>query len=382
MKFAHLADCHLGGWSQPELNKLNFESFQYAVECSIKEKMDFVLIAGDLFDSAYPSIETLKQTFQEFRKLKEASIPVFLIAGSHDYSVSGKSFLDVLEKAGFCRNVAIFEEKDDKIILQPSFHKNVAIYGYSGKKSGLEVDELSKIKLQDSPGLFRILMLHTTIKDAVPTLPIKSVNQESLPKVDYLALGHLHINYRKEKRAYSGPIFPNTLAELEELGGGSFYIFEDGNLSKREIKLKEVYVLNLEIKNTLNITDNIVSFLEKEDLKDKIVIIKLLGTIEKGRLSDINFKKIEETAKKRQAYILLKSTIKLHFPESEIDIDSLKSEDIEQEIMNRFQESNPSQFNSFVSSLIKSLQIEKLEDEKSSTFQERLISETKKVLKI
>src|SRR3989344_8874991 len=116
MKFAHMGDCHLGGWRQPELRELNFKSFQIAVERCIKEKVEFILISGDLLDSAYPSIETLKETFNEFRKIKEANIPVFLIAGSHDYSISGKTFLEVLEKAGFCINVAKYEEKNEKIL--------------------------------------------------------------------------------------------------------------------------------------------------------------------------------------------------------------------------------------------------------------------------
>jgi DNA repair exonuclease SbcCD nuclease subunit len=117
MKFAHLGDCHLGGWRQPELKDLNFRSFQYAIDKCIKEKVDFVLVTGDLFDSAYPPIDTLKDTFREFRKLKEEKISVFLIAGSHDYSVSGKTFLDVLEKSGFCKNVVVFEEKNGFIYL-------------------------------------------------------------------------------------------------------------------------------------------------------------------------------------------------------------------------------------------------------------------------
>src|SRR3990167_2822953 len=124
MKFAHLADCHLGGWRQPELNILNLQSFQKAISICIKEKAEFALFAGDLFDSAYPSIDTLKATFREFRRLKEADIPVFIIAGSHDYSVSGKTFLDVLEKAGFCKNVAQFEDRNGKIILEPTIYKN------------------------------------------------------------------------------------------------------------------------------------------------------------------------------------------------------------------------------------------------------------------
>ena len=138
MKFLHMGDCHLGGWRQPELSKLNFESFQQAIKTAITEKVNFILIAGDLFDSAYPPLEILKETFNEFRKIKEAKIPVFLIAGSHDYSVSGKTFLDVLEKAGFVKNVFIPEEKNGEIILQPTIFEKVAIYGYPGKKSGLE----------------------------------------------------------------------------------------------------------------------------------------------------------------------------------------------------------------------------------------------------
>ena len=80
--------------------------------------------------------------------------------------------------------------------------------------------------------LFKILMLHTAIRDAVGTLPINAVNHNALPKVDYLALSHLHINYSKEGRVYSGPIFPNNISELEELGAGSFYIFDNGIIRK------------------------------------------------------------------------------------------------------------------------------------------------------
>ena len=123
-KFAHLADCHLGGWRQEELQNLNFQSFQKAIEIIIQQNLDFVLIAGDLFDSAYPSIEILKASFAEFKKLHDAKIPVYLIAGSHDFSASGKTFLDVLEKAGFCKNTSNYETQEDgRIKLKPTFHE-------------------------------------------------------------------------------------------------------------------------------------------------------------------------------------------------------------------------------------------------------------------
>jgi len=266
MKFGHLGDCHLGGWRLPELQKLNFQCFQAAMDKCTTEKVDFILIAGDLFDSAYPPIDTIKETFDVFRKLKEANIPVFLIAGSHDYSVSGKSFLDVLEKAGFAKNVFISEERNDKIILQPTIYKDVAIYGYPGRKSGLEVQDIEKIELQDAPGLFRILMLHTTLRDAIGALPIPAVDQDKLPKVDYTALAHLHLNYNKNNRVYCGPTFPNNAGELEDLKageledlkGGSFYIVDTtGKIERHELKPKEVIVLDLEIKDALTATEKI-----------------------------------------------------------------------------------------------------------------------------
>jgi DNA repair exonuclease SbcCD nuclease subunit len=382
MKFAHLGDCHLGGWRQPELKALNFQSFKFAVDKCIKERVDFILIAGDLFDSAYPPIDTLKDTFGEFRKLKEAEIPVFLVAGSHDYSASGKSFLDVLEKAGFCKNVAVFEERDDKIMLQPVLYKNVSIYGYPGKKSSLEVADVSRIKLQDSPGFFKILMQHTAIKDAVPSLPIQSVDHEKLPKVDYLALAHLHITYSKEGRVYSGPVFPNNISELEELQGGAFYIFNDGKISRQEIKIKSVLSLNIEIEDALSATDTIIKELDKKNVRDKIIILKVFGILEKGKTSDIQFSKIESYLKQRNCYVFLKSTSKLHMPEPEIKMDLSEAINIEEQIIKNFEEKHPSKFNYLISNLIRSLQIEKLEEEKVATFKDRLMTETKKILGI
>ncbi len=380
MKFAHLGDCHLGSWRQPELKALNFQSFEKAIDISIKEKVDFILITGDLFDSSYPPIDTLKDAFQTFKKIKDANIPVFLIAGSHDYSVSGKSFLDVLERAGFCKNVYEYEEKDGKIILLPTIYKNVAIYGFPGKKSGLEVDEIAKIKLQDSP-LFKILMLHTTIRAAAPNYQIKAVDETLLPKIDYLALGHLHIKFHKNKAVYSGPTFPNSLLELEDLQSGSFCIFNSGELKRYDIKLKEVYSLNLEIKDSISATEQILKFLMKENLKDKIVVLRVHGVLNSGKTSDIDFTKIESFVRKAGAYVFLKSTSRLHVSQPEITLDLTDTENLETEIIKKFEESNPSRFNYLISSILRATQIEKLEDERAVIFEERLISESKKIIK-
>ncbi len=384
VKFAHIADVHLGGWKQQPLQDLNFKSFEIALEMSIKEKVNFVLIAGDLFDSAYPPIETLKRTFSEFRKLKEAKIPCFIIAGSHDYSVSGKTFLDVLEKAGFCTNVAIFEEKGDKIILEPTIYGGVAIYGYPGKRSSLEIPDLRRVKFNDAPGMFKIFMLHTAIDRASGgNVHMETIETALLPKADYYALGHLHIDYEKDGFVYAGPVFPNNFQELAELQKGRFYIVDTDSpkpLRKIDLKIKDVVVVEFEIKDALRATDIILYELEKKDLNDKIVLLKIRGELETGKASDIKFQKIEDFLKSKNAYFMLRNTHDLKQKEIELEIEVKESENIEDDTVKMYSDQNPSQFNLSIPLLLNSLSIEKQEGETSETFLNRLVAETKKVL--
>ena len=309
VKFAHMADVHLGGWKQRPLQDLNFEHFRKAINTCISENVEFVLIAGDLFDSAFPPIEILKEAFAEFKRLKEANIPCFIIAGSHDYSVSGKTFLDVLEKAGFCKNVEDVEEKDGKLILNPTIYKGVALYGYPGRRAGLEIPELRRVKFNDAPGMFKIFMLHTTIDKAKGNLPIDAIETDLLPKADYYALGHLHIKSDLGKFVYSGPIFPNNFQELEDLEKGSFYIVDTSlnNPMKRiEIEMKKVVSFTFQIDNATTAAEKIISELDKNDLEDKIVLLRIKGELTENKNSDIKFSQIEEFVKQKKAYFMLK----------------------------------------------------------------------------
>jgi hypothetical protein len=383
-RFAHISDVHLGGWKQEPLQELNFQSFRKIVDTCIKEKVDFILIAGDLFDSAYPPIEILKRTFGEFRRLKESKIPCFLIAGSHDYSVSGKTFLDVLEEAGFCKNVTNFEEINDKIVISPTLHQDVAIYGYPGKKSGLEIEDLRRIKINDSPGMFKIFMLHTTLDKAKGDLPVDAIEVDLLPKMDYYALGHLHIDFQYQNFVYPGPVFPNNFQELEDLTAGSFYIVDTSavnSLKRFEINIKEVVSVSVEIKNAFTAVEKIISEIDRKEIKDKVVLLRVCGELENGKNSDIKFQQIEEFVKKKGAYFLLKNTHELTNiePELNLEIEAEQVDKIEEETVNRYSEQNPSDFNKLIPSLMHSLSIEKQEGEKTEVFTNRLLEETKKI---
>lgn len=386
VKFGHIADVHLGGWKQEPMNELNFNSFKRAIDICIDNKVDFILFAGDLFDSAYPPIETLKDTFAEFRRLKDAKIPCFIIAGSHDYSVSGKTFLDVLERAGFCKNVFDYEEKDGFFYLNPTIHENIAIYGYPGKKSGLEVEEIRKVRLNDAPGLYKIFMLHTTLDRVSGNLPIDSVNSNELPKADYYALGHIHVLYDRDGFVYPGPLFPNNFRELEDLSQGHFVIVDTNSSQLVErIKLpsKQIEKVVVEVNDGITATDKLISELEKRNLYDKIVLLRVEGELLKGKNSDIKFSKIEDFVKSKDAYFMLKNTHDLKSKEFEMDVDFSEkdSENVEQDIIESYSKDNPSDFNSLIPELMNVLSMEKQEDEKTEVFNGRLLGEARKILK-
>jgi len=390
VRFAHFADCHLGGWRQEELQKVNFETFKKAVDTIIEKKVDFLLISGDLFDSAYPPIEILKETFAEFKRIKENNIPVFLIAGSHDFSASGKTFLDVLEKSGFCKSVEKYElQEDGRIKLEPLLFKDMAIFGYSGKKSSMEIEDLKKVYF-NSVYPFNIFMIHTTIKDVIGNLPIEYIERNKLPLADYYAMGHIHQVFKKEEASsifvYPGPIYPNNYQELVDLNYGSFELVDiDGGKIKTEnikIKIKEVVSLEIELDNGLTATEKIIHELDRINLKDKIVLLKLKGNLTHGKTGDIKFNEIESFVQKKACYSFLRNTSSLESLDTQITVEVENSSNIEEKIIEEYTKQNPTDFNKYITGIIEALTIEKNEDEKSNTFESRFLGELKKILNL
>ena len=382
VKFAHIADVHLGGWKQQPLQDLNFQSFKTAIDLCIEEKVDFVLIAGDLFDTAYPPIEILKDAFTVFKKLYDSAIPCFIIAGSHDFSVSGKTFLDVLERTGFCKNVENVDEQGQHLILNPIIHNNLAIYGYPGRRSGLEVPDLRRVKFNDS-SLYKIFMLHTTLDKIKGELPIDAIETNKLPKADYYALGHIHRDFQYKSFVYPGPLFPNNFQELEELNHGGFYIVdtEPQNLLKRmDVKLKEVISKEFQIENAFSATEEIISELNKSDLKDKVILLRVRGELKNGKNSDIKFSQIEEFVYDEGAYFLLKNVNDLRTKEIEIETEISNSDNIEEDTINSYSSQNPSDINDKIPLLINVLSSEKHEGETTESFSNRILGESKKIL--
>lgn len=379
MKFAHLADCHLGGWREEKLRQLGVESFKRALELCIAEKVNFVLIAGDLFDTALPPIDIIKEAVVALKCLKDAGINVYLIAGSHDFSPSRKTMLDVLEKAGLCYIV------NENFILDNSGAK---IAGVCGLKGGLEKGVYSGLNYEsfENESGFKIFMFHTALEEfktkETANMPAESV--AVLPKgFDYYAGGHVHYIFDTKTEngilTYPGALFPNNFAELEEFKHGGFYIFEDGKLSYVPLSLVDVIsiVLDANGKTPFELEGGIINSLENLDVNGKLITLRIEGTLKSGKSSDINFKDI--LTRTNEAYLLLKH-IKISALEPNLEI----KEDKEDELIKRAlenQEINPLKFTfEKVMSIINTIGIEKEEGEKSLDFENRLIRDVSIIL--
>jgi DNA repair protein SbcD/Mre11 len=394
MKFAHIADCHIGGWSELKLKELNMEVFCKSIKICIERNVDFVLIAGDLFNTALPSIDLIKQVTSELKRLKDSNIRVYIIPGSHDYSPSGKTMLDVFENAGLVKNVVKFTEENEKINLSFTLDEKtgVKITGLFGKAQGLErgyYERLIRENLENESGK-KIFMFHTTLTEFKPEhlAMISSEPVAILPKgFDYYAGGHPHYVFNEVKEPYGrivypGALFPNNFWELEKFEGGGFLInefIEEGIKSEFiPVIVKKVvkYDIDLTGKDSNQAKDFILRKIDRDEIIDRIVLIRLRGILESGRVFDINFKEL--FSELDNSYVVLKNTSELKIKEFE-ELEDLSEDvdDVESELISKYTDKSD-----FVRELIGILDKEKLEGEKIFDFESRVIKDTLKVLNL
>ncbi len=398
MKFAHLSDCHIGGWREPRLRDANTKSFIMAVGKCLAEKVDFILISGDLFNTAVPGIDSLKMAVEQLKKIKDADIPVYFIAGSHDFSPSGKTMLDVLEHAGLAVNVARGEElPDNRIKLHFTVDKKtgVKITGMLGKKGGLEKGyyyQLAKEHLESEPG-FKIFMFHSALAELKP----KDLEQMDAMAVslmpsgfDYYAGGHVHVVDRQtigkyKNIVYPGPIFPNNFAEVEKLKHGSFVIVENGNVLHVPLVVHPTVCISLDAtdKTPSEVEAEVRQQLLKNELSNALVTIRVSGCLRQGRPADVRWNDVFHEVYSRKAYFVMKNSNA--FTSKDLEVIMVKEANVE-EVEHSLLQQHASQFKfsandvELAKKLMHSLSSEKLEGERNADFESRLHAELDQLL--
>jgi DNA repair protein SbcD/Mre11 len=313
-----MADCHLGGWRDQKLSDLGMDSFEYAIDFAIDKAVDFILISGDLFNTSVPAVDILKKTTLSMARVRKAGIPIYMICGSHDFSPSGKTMIDVIENAGLVKNVVSGTSDDGKIQLDFVVDKSGAkICGMLGKRGTLEksiYEKLDYLHIEKEEG-FKIFMFHSAIGELKPKELAKmdDIPQSYLPKdFNYYAGGHVHYRHIKKTQSgeivFPGPTFPNNFKELMDLKCGSFAYYDKGVCTLQEINIHPVHVIKIDGHGKDS------NYIEREirlrikDFSNTIVLIKAYGTMANGKPSDIPFHELIELIYGQGAFFVLKNT--------------------------------------------------------------------------
>ena len=412
-KFAHITDCHLGSWRNPKLRDLNLQAFERSILISIKEQVDFILITGDFFDVNIPQLAPVKKAVEILKRARDSGIPIYMIYGSHDFNTANISMIDILHSAELFIKPTEFQFNSDSVMLKFFVDKKTGakITGISGRKVGLDkeiYEKLDKKKLESEDG-FKIFLLHRGIQEILPlnmqfrdSIPISLV-----PKgFDYYGGGHIH--KRVEKKIdnsviiYPGPLFGSTFQDLEETAKGEkrgFYIisFDTQIFECKFIEIKVADILYKEIFSqkwsSEKLKDEITKNISELEVKNKIVLIKVKGKLF-GKRSNIDFGKFSLDISKRGAILSFININNLSTDETQsIVVQSSNKFDIEREIFHEsiknFQTESTlsikvkNQINSKLTgkpgenisiSLLDILRNEKLENENTSTYDDRIIS--------
>jgi DNA repair exonuclease SbcCD nuclease subunit len=408
----------LGSWRNPKLRDLNLEAFEKSISISIKEQVDFILITGDFFDVNVPQLGPVKRAVEILRQAKDSGIAVYMIYGSHDFNAVNISMIDILHSAELFIKPTEFQSDSNSVVLKFIVDKKTGakITGISGRKVGLDKEiyqKLNRKSLEMEEG-FKIFLLHKGIQEILPldwnfrdSLPVSL-----LPKgFDYYGGGHIH--KRLENKidngliVYPGPLFGSTFQDLEETAKGEkrgFYIvsFDQEISDCKFIEINVAEILYKEIVASKWSSEKLESEITKNiselQVKNKIVLLKVKGKLI-GKRSNIDFGKFSLDISNMGALLSFINTNNLSTDETKtIGVQSDNKSDIEREIFHEsiknFQvESTLSdklkkQINSKLVgnagetisfSLLEILRNDKLENENTGTYEDRVISSAKSV---
>ncbi|UCC92407.1 MAG: metallophosphoesterase [Thermoplasmata archaeon] len=309
LRFAHMADTHLGAFRDPVLRGLNLDAFLRALEIVREEGCEFLVIAGDMFDTSLPDMEVADRAAEGLRVLMEAGVRTYVLYGSHDRSLTEKGIVDVLESAGLFTNVgvldldheeghppltvdgptgavmaavggrqltlerALFEAADWEPLARAVADAPLAIFGYHGPVEGMMPEELERLETLD--------------RGRLP------------PGFHYYALGHVHhhtveVVHEGGVAVYPSPTFGASFTDLadgREKGLVIVDVDDDGTCYPRHVPISmapmEVVDLAVAGLSAEEATRRLGAAVDVVEPDGALVLLRLHGALSSGRPTDI-----------------------------------------------------------------------------------------------
>ncbi|MBI5553407.1 MAG: DNA repair exonuclease [Candidatus Diapherotrites archaeon] len=239
MKLGIFSDMHLGFGEKSPRYAEGFENARQAFEWCLEQRVDAIVIPGDIFDEPVPSVQTLEEAFAIFalarkgtssvrvthegkdgvRDYSYSGIPVIVLSGNHDFK--GKDYanvVDLLVEAGLALRLhasrAVIEKNAEKTVL----------HGLSWVPDKHALEVLKLWNPQAVPGATNLLLLHQSFTEFLPFSDemMATLSLHDLPEgFEWAINGHLHWRDRQEFNGKKFLLAGSTVAtQVKKLEAG------------------------------------------------------------------------------------------------------------------------------------------------------------------
>ena len=266
MRFLHLADLHIGkrvnGFSMIEDQKFVFEQVYNVIE---NEKIDGIIMAGDIYDKPAPSAEAVKLFDEMLTRLVSMDLPIFVISGNHDSAERIGFGSDILSAAKVYMS-RVYNGNLQKIELEDDYGKiNVYLLPFIKPATVKNIYKEAEIKDYDDALAYvlnqekidetkrNVIVSHQFVTGAmrseseeVSVGGLDNVSVEKYDAFDYVALGHIHRaqHIGRESARYAGTLLKYSFSEENHNKSMTIVdLKEKGNIEIKEIPVKPLHDL-------------------------------------------------------------------------------------------------------------------------------------------
>lgn len=246
MKILHTSDLHIGKYiGTYDLKEDTEYVLNQVVDTAIRERVEVVLISGDIFDRPNPSEEAIKMYVSFLKALLDKNIKVITISGNHDSGIRLSAYKDILGKGYFVegefnspmRKVSLNDEYGPVNFYMLPFFTPFIVKSNLKLEKGLEnydlaMDEIIKRENIDTSQR-NIILAHQFVAgfkfggseedfsysngDEKNVAGVGIISLDKFQNFDYVALGHIHKPQKisRETIRYSGSLLKYKTSEID-----------------------------------------------------------------------------------------------------------------------------------------------------------------------
>lgn len=246
MKILHTSDLHIGKYiGTYDLKEDTEYVLNQVIDTAIRERVEVVLISGDVFDRPNPSEEAIKMYVSFLKNLLDKNIKVIAISGNHDSGIRLSAYKDILGKGYFVegefnspiRKVSLNDEYGPVNFYMLPFFTPFIVKSNLKLEKGLEnydlaMDEIIKRENIDTSQR-NIILAHQFVAgfkfggseedfsysngDEKKVAGVGIISLDKFQNFDYVALGHIHKPQKisRETIRYSGSLLKYKTSEID-----------------------------------------------------------------------------------------------------------------------------------------------------------------------